>query len=80
MADALRMDICEGTEKLVNVKFDLENRHSRLHLVEISRRTIDRLGNIFLHQVEIHLILLGGKLLAVVAAEGGRGNTYSLSI
>lgn len=34
MADTLRMDICQGTEQLVDVYLDLKNGHRRLHLVE----------------------------------------------
>src|SRR5213076_806939 len=37
MADSLRMDIGQCPEELVDVEFDLENWHRRLHLVEESR-------------------------------------------
>ncbi len=80
MANALRMDVGEGTEKLVNVELDLEDGHGGLHLVEESRSSVNSLGNEFLDQVEVDLILLYMSLLAcVVAGEGGRG-AYSFAV
>jgi hypothetical protein len=58
MADALRVDVGKGSEELVDVELNLENWHSSLHLVEISRSPVDSLGDIFLHQVKVDLILL----------------------
>ena len=58
MADALRMNICEGTEELVDVELDFENWHGCLHLVEISRCPVDGLGDKFLYEVEVDFILL----------------------
>lgn len=34
MADSLGVDVRKGTEQLVDVYLDLEDRHCRLHLVE----------------------------------------------
>jgi hypothetical protein len=48
----------EGAEELVDVKFDFEDWHGRLHLVEIPRSTVDRLRDIFLYKIEVYLILL----------------------
>lgn len=36
MADALRVNVGEGAEKLVNIDLDLEDWHGCLHLVEKS--------------------------------------------
>ncbi len=58
MANSLRVNVGQGAEELVDVQLDLENRHCRLHLVEKSRSPVDRLGNIFLNQIKIDLILL----------------------
>jgi hypothetical protein len=52
------MDVCQRAEELVDVKFDLQDRHDSLHLVEISRSTVDGLGDIFEDQVEIDLVSL----------------------
>jgi len=58
MADALRVDVCKGSEKLVDEKFDLENRHDGLHLVKVARSTVDGLWYEFKDQIEVDLILL----------------------
>ena len=34
MADALRVDVRQRSEKLINVELDFEGRHGRLHLIE----------------------------------------------
>lgn len=60
VADALRVDVGESAEKLVNVELDLKDWHGGLHLVEISRRAVDGLWNEFLDQVEVNLVLLVG--------------------
>ena len=52
------MDVCEGAEKLVNVELDFEDRHGGFHLVEVPRRTVNGLWNIFLYQVKVYLVLL----------------------
>ena len=36
VADALRVDVGERTEQLVDVEFHLEHRHRRLQLVEVA--------------------------------------------
>lgn len=58
MTNSLGMYVCEGTEELVDVKLDFEDWHGRLHLVEISRGTVNGLWDIFLYKVEVYLILL----------------------
>jgi hypothetical protein len=58
VADALRVDVGERAEKLIDVEFDLKNGHHRLHLVEIAGCAVYGLGYEFKHQVEIHFIFL----------------------
>ena len=58
VADALRMDVGEGAEQLVDIQLHLEGRHRGLHLVEKARRSIDCLGNEFLHEVEVDFVFL----------------------
>lgn len=58
MANALRVDVCQCAEQLVCVEFDLKDRHGCLHLVEVSRGTVDSLWNEFLDKVEIDFIFL----------------------
>jgi hypothetical protein len=54
----LRVNICEGTEELVDVQLDFEDWHGCLHLVEISRSPVDGLRDVFLYEVEVDFILL----------------------
>ena len=58
VADPLRVDVGEGAEKLVDVELDLEDGHHRLHLVEITRRTVYGLGHKLKHQVEVDFVFL----------------------
>lgn len=58
VTDSLGVDVGQGAEQLVGVELDLENRHGRLHLVEVPRRTVDGLGNELLDQVQVDLIFL----------------------
>lgn len=58
VADALGMDVCQGSEELIDVKLDFQSRHGRLHLVEEAGGTIDGLGNKLLNQIEIDFVLL----------------------
>jgi hypothetical protein len=58
MADALRVDVCERSEKLVDEKLDFEDGHDGLHLVEVARSTVDGLWYEFENQVEVDFILL----------------------
>lgn len=64
VADALRVDIGEGAEKLVDVELDLEDGHDSLHLVEVARGAVDGLGNEFEDKIQVHLVLLWLKRLA----------------
>jgi hypothetical protein len=52
------MDVGQGAEELVNVKLDLQCRHCRLQLVEITGCPVDGLWYELEHQVEIDLIFL----------------------
>lgn len=58
MADSLRVDVREGAEELVDVELHFEDRHGGLHLVEEAGCPVDGFGDVFLNQVQIHLILL----------------------
>lgn len=58
MADALRVDVGEGTEELVGVQLDLEQGHGSLELVKVPRGAVDGLWDIFEHQVEVDFVLL----------------------
>lgn len=58
VTDALRVDVRQGSEKLVDVKLDLEDRHGCLHLVEKSRGSVDGLGHELLNKVQVNLIFL----------------------
>lgn len=58
VAYALRMNVGQRSEKLVDVQLDLEDRHGRLHLVEESRGSVDSLGNKLLYQIQVHLVFL----------------------
>ena len=52
------MYVGEGAEELVDVELDLEYGHGSLHLVEVARGSVDGLGDVFLDQVEVDLVLL----------------------
>lgn len=58
VADALGVNVGQGSEKLVDVQLDLQRGHSGLHFIEKTRSPIDGLRNEFLDQVEIDLIFL----------------------
>lgn len=58
VADALRVDVGQSAEELVNVQLDLEDWHCRLHLVEETGRSVDRLRHKLLNQVQVHFVLL----------------------
>ena len=68
MADALRVNVRERAEQLVDVEFHLEDRHDGLHLVEVARGAVDGLGNEFEYEVEVDFVLLRLKRLATWAA------------
>ena len=58
MADALRVDVGERAEQLVDVELDFQNRHGGLHLVEVPRSAIHGLRYELQDKVEIHLVFL----------------------
>lgn len=58
MANALRVDVCKSSEKLVDVELDFKNRHRCLHLVEKAGCTVHSFGNKLLYEVEINFISL----------------------
>jgi hypothetical protein len=81
VADALRMDVCKRSEELVDVKFDFEDRHDRLHLVEVARRTVHGLGNEFEHEIQVDLVLLWLKRLATRCVQTRlSADTYPLAV
>jgi hypothetical protein len=64
VADALRVDVRERSEELVDVQLDFKNRHDGLHLVEVAGRTVDGFRNKFEHKVEVDFVLLWLERLA----------------
>lgn len=58
MADALGVDVCEGSEQLIDEKLDLEDRHDGLHLVEVAGGAVNSLRDEFENEVEVDLIFL----------------------
>jgi hypothetical protein len=58
MTDALRMDVGEGTEKLIDVELDFKVWHESLELVEVTGSTVDCLGNVFEDQIEVDFVFL----------------------
>jgi len=58
MADSERMDIGQTSEQLIHVQLDLEHGHCLLDLGVVARCTIDRLWDIFEHEIEENFILL----------------------
>jgi hypothetical protein len=81
VADALRVDVGERAEELVDVELDFEDRHDRLHLVEVARSPVDGFGDEFEDQVEVDFVLLWLKRL-VARTPRGRilVDTYPLAI
>lgn len=81
MADALRVNVGQRTEKLVDVQLNLENGHGRLHLVEESRGSVDSLGDEFLHQVQVDLIFLySSQHPTAMSLAGASGTAHAFSI
>lgn len=60
VADALGMYVRKRSEELVDVQLDFENRHRCFHLVEITRSSVDGLGNEFEDEVEVDFVFLAG--------------------
>lgn len=79
MADPLRVDVRERTEQLVDVELHLEDRHNRLHLVEVARSAVNGFGDEFEHKVQVNLILLQVKSSASHRAFA-IGRSYPLAI
>jgi len=63
MADTQGMNIGQASEQLVHVELDLEHRHGLLDLGIMARSAIHCLGDVFKHQVEENLFLLGQNQL-----------------
>ena len=58
VADALRVNVGERAEQLVDVKLDLENWHGGLHLIEKARCPVDGLGDVLLDEIEVDFVFL----------------------
>jgi hypothetical protein len=58
------VDIGKRTEELIDVKLDFKDWHHSLHLVEVTRCTVDGFGDEFKHEVEVDFVLLWLKRLA----------------
>lgn len=81
MADALGVDVGERAEELVDVEFDFEDGHDRLHLVEVARSAVDGLGDELEHEIQVNLVLLWLKRLATRNAQGRvPADTYPLAV
>jgi hypothetical protein len=64
VADALRVDVGQRAEQLVDVQLDLENGHDGLELAEVSGGAVDGFGDVFQDQVEVDLVSLAGSALS----------------
>jgi hypothetical protein len=58
MADALRVNVGQRSEQLINVEFDFEYGHGLLQLAKVSRGAVDCLWDIFKNEVEVDFISL----------------------
>lgn len=58
MANALRVNVGEGSEELIDVELDFQDGHRRFHLVEETRRAIHGFGDEFLDEIEVDLVFL----------------------
>lgn len=58
VADANRVDVGERAEELVHIQLDVVHRHCLLELGVVSRRAVDRFGNVFEHEVQVDFVLL----------------------
>ena len=58
MADPLRVDVRQGSEELIDIDLDLQDRHGGLHLIKEARGAVYGLGDELLHEIEVDLILL----------------------
>lgn len=62
MANANRVDIGKGTEKLVHIQFDLEHRHGLFEFGVMATSAVDGLRDIFQHEVQVNFIFLWNKV------------------
>ncbi len=58
MTDALRVDVCQGAEELIDVELDFEDGHDSLHLVEISGGAVHGFGDVFEDEVQVDFVFL----------------------
>jgi hypothetical protein len=52
------MDVGQRSKELVDVQLDLEDRHRSLHLVEVSRSSVDGLWDVLEDEIEVDFIFL----------------------
>ena len=58
MADAQVVSVHKGSEDLVHIQLDQDERHGLAIFGKVPGGPIDRLRNILQHQIEVHFILL----------------------
>ena len=71
------MDVGQRSEELVDVQLDFEDRHGSLHLVEISRSSIDCLWDVLEDKIEVDFILLFWSISIPVDTQTRRVHTRS---
>ncbi len=65
------MDVGQRSEELIDVQLDLEDRHGSLHLVEISRSSIDCLWDVLEDEIEVDFVLLFWSISIQVDTQTG---------
>lgn len=80
VADALRVDVGQRPEKLIDVQLHLQDRHRCLEFVEVTGGTIHCLWNILEHQIEVHFVFLSIEHGSVGTNEMKREETYSVAV
>ena len=68
MANANRVDIGKGTEKLVHVQFDLKHGHGLLEFGVMATSAVNGLGYIFQHEVQVNFIFLWDKVIQDISS------------
>lgn len=58
MTNALRMDVGQRSEELINIELDFEHWHHSLELVEVAGSAVYGFGDIFEDQVQVDFVSL----------------------
>lgn len=58
MADTNGVNVCEGTQKLVHIQFDLERGHGLLEFHIVSGSAVYSLGNVFENKIKVDFVFL----------------------